>query len=248
MPNYKKSEGLTDIPLTYCPGCAHGIIHKLIAETLVELEILKKAIIIAPVGCSVMAYDFFACDAIQAAHGRAPAVATGAKRSKPDSIVFCYQGDGDLGAIGAAEIIHAAHRSENITVIFVNNGIYGMTGGQMAPTTLIGQATTTSADGRKEKDAGEPLRISEILAAIPGASYVERVSVHNLPALRGAKRAIRRAFENQINGRGFSLVEALSTCPVGWKLSPVDALGYVKEKMLPYYPVGVLKDKENAIV
>ena len=244
---YEKSKGLTDKEFTYCPGCSHGTIHKLIAETLVELDILEKTIAIAPVGCSVLAYDFFNCDAIQAAHGRAPAVAAGAKRVNPDKIVFAYQGDGDLASIGTAEIIHSAHRGDNITVIFVNNAIYGMTGGQMAPTTLINQKTTTSPYGRQIADAGLPLRVCEMLAQIPGATYIERTSVHNIAHINRAKQSIKKAFEYQINNKGFSLVEVLSGCPVGWNLTPVDAMNYIKDTMIPYYPLGVYKDTEVTV-
>jgi len=239
---YEKSRGLTDVNLTYCPGCTHGIIHKLVAESLVELDILEKTIAISPVGCSVMAYNFFNCDGIQASHGRAPAVATGVKRTVPDKIVFTYQGDGDLASIGTAEIVHAAHRGENITVIFVNNAIYGMTGGQMAPTTLIEQKTSTSPYGRTESGAGLPLKVSEMLAQIPSAHYIERVSVHDMPNINKAKKAIKKSFENQVLGKGFSMIEVLSTCPIGWNMTPVDSMKFVKEHMAPYYPLGVYKD------
>ncbi|MCL2286215.1 MAG: thiamine pyrophosphate-dependent enzyme [Firmicutes bacterium] len=240
---YEKSRGLTDISLTYCPGCTHGIIHKLVAETLVELDVLEKTIAIAPVGCSVMAYNFFNCDGIQASHGRAPAVATGIKHAVPDKIIFTYQGDGDLASIGMAEIIHAAHRGENITVIFVNNAIYGMTGGQMAPTTLIDQVTSTSPYGREEKLAGKPLKVSEMMAEIPSAAYIERVSVHDVQNINKAKRAIKKAFEYQVAGKGFSMVEVLSTCPIGWNKTPVDSMKFVKDSMMPYFPLGVYCDR-----
>jgi 2-oxoglutarate ferredoxin oxidoreductase subunit beta len=240
---YEKSRGLTDVNLSYCPGCTHGIIHKLVAESLVELDVLENSIAIAPVGCSVMAYNFFNCDGIQASHGRAPAVATGVKRAVPDKIVFTYQGDGDLASIGMAEIIHAAHRGENITVIFVNNAIYGMTGGQMAPTTLIEQVTSTSPYGRTEKLAGKPLKVSEMMAQIPSAAYIERVSVHDIQNINKAKRAIKKAFEYQGLGKGFTMVEVLSTCPIGWNKTPVDAMNFIKESMLPYYPLGVYCDR-----
>ena len=242
---YEKSRGLTDAPLSYCPGCSHGIINKLVAECLVELGVLEKTILIASVGCSVFAYDFFNCDGIQAAHGRAPAVATGVKRTKPDKIVFTYQGDGDLASIGMAEIIHAAHRGENITVIFVNNAIYGMTGGQMAPTTLIGQKTSTSPRGRLEQIQGKPLKVCELLAQVPSTTYIERVSSHDVPHILQAKRAIKKAFLNQIEGRGFSMVEVLAACNIGLGLTPADALGFVKEEMIPYYPLGVYKEEER---
>ena len=240
---YERSPGLSDIPLSYCPGCTHGIIHKMIAETLVELDILDRTIAISPVGCSVMAYDFFNCDGIQASHGRAPAVATGLKRTNPDKIVFTYQGDGDLAAIGTAEIIHAAHRGDNVTVIFVNNAIYGMTGGQMAPTTLIDMKTSTSPIGRTENLTGKPLLVSELLAQIPSVTYVERVSSHDIPHITKAKKAIKKAFEIQVQNKGFSMVEILGTCSIGWNMTPVDSMGFVKDKMLPYFPLGVYKDE-----
>lgn len=240
---FQRTKGLTDAEFTYCPGCTHGIIHRLVAEVLVELNQLEDAIGIASVGCSVMAYDFFNCDMQQAAHGRAPAVATGIKRCLPNNIVFTYQGDGDLASIGAGEVVHAAHRSENITIIFVNNAIYGMTGGQMAPTTLIGQKTTTSPYGRKKEETGDPIRVSEMLATIPGATYIERVSVHNPAHVRKTKKAIKKAFQYQQEKRGFTMVEILSTCNVGWGMSPLDALDWLEENMIPYYPLGVYKDK-----
>ncbi|MFV0400097.1 MAG: thiamine pyrophosphate-dependent enzyme [Oscillospiraceae bacterium] len=197
----------------------------------------------APVGCSVMAYNFFNCDMIQAPHGRAPAVATGVRRALPESIVFTYQGDGDLAAIGTAETVHAAMRSENITVIFVNNAIYGMTGGQMAPTTLPGQVTQTSPYGRDVSTAGYPIRVCEMLATLDGTEYVERVAVNSVPAIRKAKKAIKKAFENQVEGKGFSLIEVLSTCPTNWGLTPVESLKWVEDNMVPYYPLGVYKDR-----
>lgn len=240
---YEKSSGLTKKELSYCPGCTHGIVHKLVAEVLVELGVLDDAITVASVGCSVFSYEFFACDGISAAHGRAPAVATGLKRIMPDKIVFTYQGDGDLASIGAGEIVHAAHRSENISVIFVNNAIYGMTGGQMAPTTLEGQITTTSPYGRTAESAGMPLRVSEMLATIPGAKYIERVSVDSPANVRKAKKAIKKAFENQIAGKGFSLVEILGTCNIGWGMSAVASMDWLRDHMIPYYPLGVYKDE-----
>lgn len=240
---YEKTRGLTDKPLSYCPGCAHGIIHKLVAETLEGLNVLDKTVGVASVGCSVMAYEFFDCDMQQAAHGRACAVATGIKRVHPNNIVFTYQGDGDLASIGIAETIHAAHRGENITVIFVNNAIYGMTGGQMAPTTLLGQKTTTSPFGRDKAVAGMPLRISEIMAQIPSATYVERVSVHNPQHVMKARKALQKAFGYQLAGKGFSLVEFVSTCPVNWGMPPMEAMKWVESSMIPYYPLGVYKDE-----
>jgi 2-oxoglutarate/2-oxoacid ferredoxin oxidoreductase subunit beta len=242
---YQKSPGLTDVPLHYCPGCTHGIIDKLVAETLVELNVLDKTVAVAPVGCAVFAYDYFNCDAQEAAHGRAPAVATGIKRVLPDNIVFAYQGDGDLASIGMAEIVHAAMRGENITVIFVNNAIYGMTGGQMAPTTLVGQRTTTSPYGRNRVGQGAPLHISEMLATIDGVAYIARVSVHNVARLNAAKRSIKKAFQMQVEHKGFTLVEVLSTCPTNWGLAPVEALRWLEQKMIPVNPLGVYKDLEG---
>lgn len=242
---YQKSVGLTDASMHYCPGCTHGIVHKLIAETLVELNILEKTVAVAPVGCAVFAYDYFNCDAQEAAHGRAPALATGIKRVRPETIVFTYQGDGDLASIGAAEIIHAAMRNENITVIFLNNAIYGMTGGQMAPTTLIGQRTTTSQAGRSLLGQGTPLHVSEMLATIEDVAYIARVSVHTLARLNAAKRSIRKAFQMQIDGKGFSLVEVLSTCPTNWGLTPVESLRWVEENLAQKFPLAVFKDMEG---
>ncbi len=242
---YTKPKALSDKPLSYCPGCTHGIIHKLVAEVLDELNITGKAIGVSPVGCSVLAQDFFTCDFQQAAHGRAPAVATGIKRGRPENIVFTYQGDGDLASIGTAEIIHAAHRNENITVIFVNNAIYGMTGGQMAPTTLEGQKTTTSPYGRDQKVAGLPLKVSEMLSTIPSAHYIERVSSLDAAACRKAKKAIKRAFQNQIDGKGFSLIEVVGTCNIGWGMTAQQSMDWAKENMIPYYPLGVYKDADK---
>jgi len=242
---YQKSAGLTDVPMHYCPGCSHGIIHKLVAESLVELGVLGRTIAVAPVGCAVFCYEYFNCDAQEAAHGRAPAVATGIKRVHPESIVFTYQGDGDLASIGMAEIVHAAMRGENITVVFVNNAIYGMTGGQMAPTTLVGQQTTTSPLGRSRLGQGSPLRVSEMLATIEGVSYVTRVSVHTVPRLAAAKRAIKKALKMQMENKGFSMVEVLSTCPINWGLSPVEAMRWVEQTMVPVFPLGVYKDIEG---
>jgi len=239
---YKPTDGLTDKELSYCPGCTHGIIHKLVGEVLSEKELLGEAIGVASVGCSVMSYEFFNCDMQQAPHGRAPATATGIKRVKPDHTVFTYQGDGDLASIGMAEIVHAAHRGENITVIFVNNAIYGMTGGQMAPTTLIGQKTTTSPRGRDQALTGMPIRISEMLATIPGATYLERVSVHNPQHMKKAKKALEKAFDVQTKKQGFSLIEFISTCPVNWGLTPTESLTWAEDNMIPYYPLGVYKD------
>ena len=239
---FDKPHALTDAPLHYCPGCTHGIIHRLVAEAIDELGIEGRTVGVASVGCSVMAYNYFACDMIQAAHGRAPAVATGAKRANPDNIVFTYQGDGDLTAIGTAETVHSAARGENITIIFVNNAIYGMTGGQMAPTSLPGQVTQTSPYGRDVKVAGYPVKVCEMLSQLDGATYLERVAVNNVKNVKNAKRAIKKAFENQVNGLGFSLVEVISTCPTNWGKTPEAALEWVEEKMIPYYPLGVYKD------
>ena len=239
---FDKPHALTDAPLHYCPGCTHGIIHRLVAEAIDELGIEGRTVGVASVGCSVMAYNYFACDMIQAAHGRAPAVATGAKRANPDNIVFTYQGDGDLAAIGTAETVHSAARGENITIIFVNNAIYGMTGGQMAPTSLPGQVTQTSPYGRDVKVAGYPVKVCEMLSQLDGATYLERVAVNNVKNVKNAKRAIKKAFENQVNGLGFSLVEVISTCPTNWGKTPEAALEWVEEMMIPYYPLGVYKD------
>jgi len=244
---YEKSKGLTDNPLSFCPGCSHGTIHKLVAESLVELDVLDKAVLITSVGCSVISYNFINCDAVQAAHGRAPAVATGLKRVRPEAVVFTYQGDGDLAAIGTAESIHAAHRGENITIIFVNNAIYGMTGGQMAPTTLIGQKATTSPFGRKAATTGMPLKVSEMFAQIPSAHYIERVSVHDYKHLVQAKKAVKKAFENQVNGKGFSMVEILAGCPIGWHMTPCESLERIKGEMIPYFPLGVFKDNGEVV-
>ena len=240
---FEKPKTLTDAPLHYCPGCTHGIIHRLVAEVIDELGIDGRTIGVAPVGCSVMAYDYFTCDFIQAPHGRAPAVATGVKRADPENnIVFTYQGDGDLAAIGTAETVHAAARRENITVIFVNNAIYGMTGGQMAPTTLPGQVTQTSPYGRDVETVGYPVKVCELLQNVDGAAYLERVSVNNPANVRKAKAAIKKAFQNQLDGKGFSLIEVVSTCPTNWGLTPQKALEWLEENMLPYYPLGVYKD------
>lgn len=242
---YERSHGLTPAKTHYCPGCTHGVIHKLVAECLVELGVLDEAIGVAPVGCSVIAYNYFNCDMHEAAHGRAPAVATGIKRVHPENFVFTYQGDGDLASIGTAEIVQAAHRGEKISTIFVNNAIYGMTGGQMAPTTLIGQKTTTSPGGRTVEHSGRPIRMSELLATIDGAKYIERVSVHTPGHIRKAKKAIKNMFQCQIEGRGFGLVEVLSTCPTNWGLHPTEALKWVADNMVPYYPLGLFKDERN---
>lgn len=241
---FKKTAGLTDDSFHYCPGCTHGIIHRLVAESLEELSVLDRAVGIAPVGCSVLAYNYFNCDMVQSAHGRAPAVATGIKRASPDSIVFTYQGDGDLAAIGTAETVHSATRGENITIIFVNNAIYGMTGGQMAPTSLPGMVTQTTPYGRNVKTDGHPVRICEMIATLDGTAYAERVAVDSVKNVISAKKAVKKAFQNQIDGKGFSIVELVSTCPTNWGLDPAAALDWLRENMLPYYPLGVYKDKE----
>lgn len=240
---FKKTSMLTDVPFHYCPGCTHGIIHRLVAESLEELGVGEKAIGVAPVGCAVFAYNYFNCDMHEAAHGRAPAVATGIKRARPEDVVFTYQGDGDLASIGTAEIVHAATRGEKFTTIFVNNAIYGMTGGQMAPTTLPGQVTTTSPYGRDTNHCGYPVRVSEMLATLKGSYYIERVSVNNVKNVIAAKKAIKKAFEYQLEGKGFCLVEVLSTCPTNWGLTPIEALKWLDENMIPYYPLGVYKDE-----
>ena len=240
---FERPKALADVKLHYCPGCTHGIIHRLVAEAIDELGIEGRTVGIAPVGCSVFAYNYFNCDMVEAAHGRAPAVATGVKRANPDNIVFTYQGDGDLAAIGTAETVHSAARGENITIIFVNNAIYGMTGGQMAPTTLPGQVTQTSPYGRKVESVGYPLRVCELLSNVTGATYLERVAVNDVKNVRNAKRAIQKAFRYQMEGKGFSLIEVLSTCPTNWGLTPDKALKWLEENMIPYYPLGVYKDK-----
>ena len=229
----------------YCPGCTHGVIHRLIAEAIDDLGIQERTVGIAPVGCAVLAYEYFDVDFQEAAHGRAPAVATGVKRVHPEAIVFSYQGDGDLASIGMAEIIHAATRGENITVIFVNNTVYGMTGGQMAPTTLPGQKTTTSPYGRDTATVGYPIRVCELLATLDGPSYLERVSVHDPKHIIKAGQAIKKAFAQQVAGKGFSLVEVLSSCPTNWGMTPEKALACVKEKLIPYYPLGVFRAPEG---
>ncbi len=242
---FERTKGLTDKPFHYCPGCTHGVIHRLIAEVIEELGVKDQAIGVAPVGCAVFAYEYFNCDMHQAAHGRAPAVATGIKRVHPDNIVFTYQGDGDIAAIGTAEIVHAAARSEKITSVFVNNCIYGMTGGQMAPTTLVGQSTTTSPKGRDKETQGFPIRVSEMLATLQGATYIARVSVHNAANVAKAKKAIKKAFEIQQKGLGFAMVEVLSTCPTNWGLTPKESIKWLEENMLPYYPLGEYKVPEG---
>ena len=238
-----RPRALLPVPTHYCPGCTHGIIHRLVAEAIDKLAVEGRTVGVAPVGCAVLAYDYFACDMIEAAHGRAPAVATGLKRANPDSVVFTYQGDGDLASIGTAEIVHAAARNENITVIFVNNAIYGMTGGQMAPTSLPGQVTQTSPYGRDVTQCGFPIKVCEMLGELDGPEFLTRVAVNSVKNVRAAGRAIEKAFRNQIEGKGFSLVEVLSACPTNWGMTPQKALSWIDERMIPYYPLGVYKDR-----
>ena len=238
---YQRPETLADMPTHYCPGCTHGLIHKLIAEVIDELAIREQTIAVAPVGCAVFLYNYLEVDGAEAAHGRAPAMATGLKRVQPDKIVFTYQGDGDLAAIGIAEAVWAATRGENITIFFINNAIYGMTGGQMAPTTLPGQVTTSSPTGRDVEMTGLPIRIAELVASLPGAAYVARCSVYDIRTIKQSKKAIRQAFRTQMEGAGFSLVEFLSACPTNWKLTPRQALTWIEQNMVPYYPLGDYK-------
>ena len=239
---FERPASLADVPFSYCPGCTHGIAHRLIAETIDELGIEGKTIGVAPVGCSVMAYEFFNCDMIEAAHGRAPAVATGMKRVNPDNVIFAYQGDGDLASIGMAETVHAATRGENITVIFINNAIYGMTGGQMAPTSLPEQITQTSPYGRDVKNDGFPIRVVELLSSLDGVALAQRVTLDTPKHVREAKRAIKKGFQNQVDKVGYSIIEIVSTCPTNWGLSPQGAFEWMRENMLPYYPLGVYRD------
>lgn len=241
---FERPHALSDVALHYCPGCTHGIVHRLVAEVIDELGIEGNTVGVASVGCSVFSYNYFECDMQEAAHGRAPAVATGVKRALKDKIVFTYQGDGDLAAIGTAETVHAATRGENITVIFINNTTYGMTGGQMAPTTLVGQVTQTTPYGRKTETQGYPINMSEMLATLEGTAYIERVAADSVQHIRAAKKAIKKAFETQMAGKGFSLVEVLSTCPTNWGLSPQESMQWLRDNMIPQYPLGVFKDKE----
>ena len=239
---FERPHALLPVVTNYCPGCTHGIVNRLVAEVIDELGIEGDTVGIAPVGCSVMAYNFFGCDMIEAAHGRAPAVATGVKRVHPENIVLAYQGDGDLASIGMAETVHAATRGENITIIFINNAIYGMTGGQMAPTTLPNQVTQTSPYGRDVDTAGYPIRVCELLSSLDGVAYLERVTVDSPKNVRKAKKAIKKAFETQRDGLGYSLVEVVATCPTNWGMTPQQAFAWMRENMLPYYPLGVYKD------
>jgi len=242
---FVKPVSLTGKQWHYCPGCGHGIIHRLVAECMDELDIREKTIGICPVGCGVLAYEYFNCDMLEAAHGRAPAVGTGLKRVLKDRIIFTYQGDGDLASIGMAEIVHAASRGEKISVFFINNTVYGMTGGQMAPTTLLGQVTTTSPYGRDKDREGYPIRIAEMLAPFEGTAYVSRVAINTPANVARAKKAVKKAFETQMQGLGFSLVEILSTCPTNWGMGPVEAMKWLESNMIPYYPLGDLKVKEG---
>ncbi len=238
---YERPEGFTDTPTHYCPGCTHGVAHRLVAEVLEEMGLIDRTIGVAPVGCSVFAYNYFDTDFVEAPHGRAPAMATGIKRVMPDRIVFTYQGDGDLASIGMGEIVHAAARGENLTVIFINNANYGMTGGQMAPTTLPGQKTTSSPNGRDVETMGYPIRASELLSTLDGAGYIARRSLHDPKNIRMAKKAIRMAFECQVRGLGFSMVELLSICPTNWGMTPANSLKWLEERMVDYYPLGDYK-------
>lgn len=240
---FERPHALLPVVTNYCPGCSHGIVNRLVAECLDELDVEGSTVGIAPVGCTVTSYDFYGCDMIEAAHGRAPAIATGVKRSLPDSVVFTYQGDGDLAAIGTAETVHSATRGENITIIFVNNAIYGMTGGQMAPTTLPGQVTQTTPYGRDVSYSGFPIHVCEMLSTLDGVAYAERVSVDSVPNIRKAGAAIKKAFKCQVEKKGFSIVEVLSACPTNWGLTPSEALQWLRDNMMPYYPLGVYTDK-----
>ncbi len=241
----KRPDSLLAVPTHYCPGCTHGIVHRLVAEAIDTLGIEGRAIGVAPVGCSVLAYNYFSCDMIEAAHGRAPAVATGLKRADPENIIFTYQGDGDLASIGMAETVHAAARNENITIIFINNAIYGMTGGQMAPTSLPGQVTQTSPYGRDVTQCGYPVKVCEMLSQLEGPEYLARVTVNSVKNVRNAKKVIEKAFRNQIEGKGFSLVEVLSSCPTNWGMTPQNALKWIDDQMIPYYPLGIYKDRSG---
>lgn len=235
---YQKPEAMTDLPFPYCPGCSHGTIHRLVAEVMDELDITRRAVGVTSAGCSVRNWRQFDCDMVMALHGRGPAVATGIKRARPETVVFTYQGDGDMAAIGTGEVVHAAGRCERITVIYVNNGVFGATGGQQAPTTLVGQATTSYPGGRDPKQTGHPLRMAEMLSVIAPESYIARVSVHDVPHIRKAKKAIRKAFEVQIEDRGFGMVEILAACPTNWRLDPVQSMEKIKSETMTYYPLG----------
>jgi len=242
---FEKTKGLTEVPMRYCPGCGHGVVHRLVGECIEELGMIEKALAVAPVGCSVFADEYFNCDGIQGPHGRGPAIATGMKRVKPECLVFSYQGDGDLASIGMAETIHAANRSENITIIFINNGIYGMTGGQMAPTTLLGMKSTTSPAGRTVDANGYPFKMCELLATLDGVVYLERCAVNTPANVIKAKKAIKKAFTLQIEKRGFTMVEIISQCPTDWGVTPLQAIEFVKNSMIPFFPLGVYKAPEK---
>ena len=239
---FDRTPVLTDVPFHYCPGCGHGIVHRMVAEVIDELGIRNKTAGVAPVGCAVFMYNYMDVDMYEAAHGRAPAVATGYKRVHPDNFIFTYQGDGDLASIGTAEIVHAAHRGEKITTIFINNAIYGMTGGQMAPTSLVGQVTTTSPYGRQKDHCGEPIRIAEMLSTINGSAYIARCAVNNAANITKLKACIKKAFQCQIDRKGFSMVEVLSPCPTNWGKSPAESMTWLEENMIPYYPLGTFKE------
>ena len=239
---YEQSPVMLDVPLHYCPGCTHGILHQIIGELIDELGIQSKCAGVAPIGCAVFAVNYFDIDMYLALHGRAPAVATGYKRVQPDNVVFTYQGDGDLASIGTAEIVQAAHRGEKITAIFVNNAIYGMTGGQMAPTTLVGQRATTCVKGRSKEHCGAPIRMSELLATIDGSAFIARTALNNVANVRNTKNMLRKAFQTQIDKKGFSLIEVLSTCPTNWGLSAMEAIKWLEDNMIPYYPLGIKKE------
>ena len=239
---FERPHSLLPVVTNFCPGCPHGIVERLVCEVMDELDIEGETIGVAPVGCSVISYDFFGCDMIEAAHGRAPAVATAVKRVHPDKVVFAYQGDGDLASIGMAETVHAATRGENITIIFINNAIYGMTGGQMAPTSLPNQVTQTSPYGRDTDAAGFPIRVCELMSSLDGVAYLERVTADSPKNVRKAKKAIKKAFQTQIDGAGYSLVEVVATCPTNWGMTPQDSFDWMRENLLPYYPLGVYKD------
>lgn len=246
-PDLIRPEAMSARPMHYCPGCGHGIIHRILCEVIDELGMREKTVAIAPVGCAVLAYDYWNFDTMEAAHGRTPAVATGVKRVLPDRLVFTYQGDGDLAAIGTAEIIHSANRGENISVVFVNNGVYGMTGGQMAPTTLLGQTTATCQFARRQEKEGYPLKIMEMMALIDGVSYLERTSVHDARAVLNAKKAIKRSFRTQLERKGFSMVEVLSPCPTYWGMDPVRSMRRIEEEIIKEYPLGIIKDGKAGI-
>ena len=241
---YRKPTLLNDTPMHYCPGCSHGVVHKLVAEVIEEMGMENKTVAISPVGCAVFAYNYIDVDWVEAAHGRAPAVASAIKRLWPDRLVFTYQGDGDLACIGTAESIHALNRGEHIAIIFINNAIYGMTGGQMAPTTLIGQKATTCQTGRTKEQAGMPIRMAEMLSTLDGCAYAERVCVTDIANINKAKKAIKKAFQKQMNGEGFTFIEVLSTCPTNWGMTPLKAVDWLKDNMIPYYPLGVKKEVE----